>query len=287
MTVKEASDSIKSSIEPIYGTHEANAIAAVLIEYLTGLTRSQLIIDKKRLLTSDELKNFVKAFSRLKAYWPVQYITGEAWFAGMRFFVDQRVLIPRPETEELVEWMVKDISARRIEGAISILDIGTGSGCIPIALKKKIPYAQIWSLDVSTDALDVATVNAKALNAEVSFAKVDIADETQWDALPVFDFIVSNPPYIPELEKSTIPQNVLEHEPHLALFVGDFDPLHYYRVIADFSKKHLRSGGAIYLEIHENFAADILHFLNCDGFANVEMRKDLQGKDRMIKALTR
>jgi release factor glutamine methyltransferase len=285
MTLKEASDLIKTNMEPIYGSRETQAIAALTMEFLTGLTRSQFIVDKNRLMTKQQEENLQKALSQLKAYWPVQYVTGEAWFAGMKFFVDQRVLIPRPETEELVDWMVKDISGATGGAETMILDIGTGSGCIPVALKKKIPQAKIYALDISSNALDVAKLNAANLKADVNFIEIDITDSTQWNGLPVFDYIVSNPPYIPEIEKSTIPANVLQHEPHLALFVHDFDPLYYYRMIFEFSEKHLCPGGSIYFEIHENFAGDILHWLKNENVTSVELRKDLQGRDRMIKVV--
>jgi release factor glutamine methyltransferase len=285
MTLKEAYDLIKGNMEPIYGNREAAAIATLIMEFITGLTRSAFIIDKSRQMTKAQEENLQKALSQLKAHWPVQYVTGEAWFAGMKFFVDQRVLIPRPETEELVEWMVKDILEANGNAETMILDIGTGSGCIPIALQKKLPRAKVYGLDISYNALDVAKLNAARLNTAVNFMEVDITDSTQWEDLPVFDYIVSNPPYIPEAEKSTIPANVLEHEPHLALFVHDFDPLYYYRMIFEFSEKHLRTGGSIYFEIHENFAGDILHWMHNEKVSSVEVRKDLQGRDRMIKVV--
>jgi release factor glutamine methyltransferase len=285
MTLKEASDLIKGDMEPIYGNREAAAIAALIMEFLTGLTRSAFIIDKSRQMTEAQEENLQKALSQLNAHWPVQYVTGEAWFAGMKFYVDQRVLIPRPETEELVEWMVKDILETNGNAETMIVDIGTGSGCIPVALKKKLPNAKVHGLDISHNALDVAKLNAENLNVGVNFMEVDITDSTQWNELPAFDYIVSNPPYIPEAEKSTIPANVLEHEPHLALFVHDFDPLYYYRMIFEFSEKHLRAGGSIYFEIHENFAGDILHWMQKEKVSSVEVRKDLQGRDRMIKVV--
>ena len=271
-------------MEPLYGTREAEAITAVLIEHITGLTRSQVVIDPGRELTSLQQEKFDIAIEKLQAYWPIQYVTGEAWFAGMNFFVDNRVLIPRPETEELVDWITSDLRPGKDVSLTRILDVGTGSGCIAIALKKKLPGIEMWAIDVSEEALEVAKINADRLDAGINFLSLDIRDEESRDSLPDFDYIISNPPYIPELEKSIIPENVLKHEPHLALFVGDYDPLYFYRQISEFAKKHLRKEGSLYFEIHETFSFEIVEFLKEEMHSNVEVRKDLQGKQRMIKA---
>jgi release factor glutamine methyltransferase len=208
----------------------------------------------------------------------------------MCFAVDERALIPRPETEELVDWIAAEMEVRMREGRQDplrrtwrILDIGTGSGCIPIALKKKLPEAEVWALDLSAAALELARHNATVLGAEIAFVERDIFDRGGWDSLPAFDLIVSNPPYVPEGDKAAMHRNVLDHEPHLALFVTGDDPLLFYREIAAFAKSRLDPGGLLFFEIHERMGAGIRTLLKRAGYTRVEVRQDMQGKERMSK----
>jgi len=193
--------------------------------------------------------------------------------------VDENVLIPRPETEELVDWISKENS----EGVM--LDIGTGSGCIPVSLKKKLPVADIHACDVSGSALIVAQKNANENKTPIQFHQLDFLDPEQRKSLPSFDIIVSNPPYIPQKDKPEMHKNVLNHEPHIALFVEDDDPLIFYKAIASFATDHLKKDGAIYMEIHERLGRDVLRLFNESGFTKTILRKDLQEKDRMVKAM--
>ncbi len=213
---------------------------------------------------------------------PVQYVLHEAWFYGMKLYVDEHVLIPRPETEELVEWMLKDAETNK--QPINILDIGTGSGCIPIALKKNMPAAEVWAVDISNEALLVAQRNADTQQTSITFQQADILNKPYPSVLPTFDVIVSNPPYIPLSDKTAMHPNVLQHEPHLALFVANEDPFLFYNAIVDFAQSHLNPGGSLYFEIHEAMGEQVKQLLTQKGFINAQVKKDMQGKDRMVKA---
>lgn len=199
----------------------------------------------------------------------------------MKFYVDQNVLIPRPETEELVEWIITDCKFPINE--LKILDIGSGSGCIPVALKRKLRKAEVWSCDISEAALKVAKKNADTLGAIINFLLLDILNKEQRERLPSFDIIVSNPPYIPQKERYQMRPNVLEYEPARALFVPDNDPLIFYKAIADFGKTHLNKKGTIYAEIHEDIGEVTSKLFQTAGFTTT-IQKDMQGKERMIKA---
>jgi release factor glutamine methyltransferase len=205
------------------------------------------------------------------------------WFAGMKLYVDENVLIPRPETEELVEWIVKTVASRKSQVA-SILDIGTGSGCIPVALKKKLLSVEVHALDISEEALNVAKRNAAIQQTEINFHLLNILDRNLWKQLPKFDIIVSNPPYVTQGEASSMQKNVLQYEPHLALFVDDEDAMKFYKAIAEFGLKHLNENGQLFFEINEMMSKQICDLLNQYRYLNIELKKDLQNKDRMIKA---
>ena len=221
----------------------------------------------------------------LKKGRPLQYILGEAWFYKYPFKVNESVLIPRPETEELIEWVLSYIKNSPLnKTAITILDIGTGSGCIPITLKKEIPELQITSIDVSTDALVTAKENAVSLQTEIEFRTLDFLNESSWNDLNMYDILISNPPYIPVNEKETLSLNVREYEPHQALFTPENQPLLFYHKIAEFGKSHLQSGGAVFLELHQNFAEKTKHLFEEKNYKNVEIKKDISGNDRMLKA---
>lgn len=233
-------------------------------------------MNKEALLSSEQELQFREYTKDLLRKRPVQYVLGEAWFAGMKFFVNEHVLIPRPETEELVEWINK---------GDTILDIGTGSGCIPVALKKKYPDTLVYACDISEGALQVAQANANTNNTAIGFIHCDVLNKNEWHKLPEADIIVSNPPYIPLDEKASMHENVLEFEPHLALFVSNEDPLIFYKAIADLAKSKLKRNGVIYFEIHEDLGSSVQHLLESKNFRHVELKKDLQGKDRMIRAV--
>jgi release factor glutamine methyltransferase len=218
--------------------------------------------------------------NELLAHKPVQYVLSEAWFAGMKLYVDQNVLIPRPETEELVDLVVKDIIKDSDNNRF--LDIGTGSGCIPIAIKKKLPQSAVYAVDINAATLDVARKNAVLNNVEINFILADILNESKWDQFPSFDFIVSNPPYIPLGEINLMQDNVTRYEPHVALFVPDDDPLIFYKAIAQFAKKKLLPGGKIAVELHENFAEKVKEEFSC--FRDVQIKNDMQGKKRFLVA---
>ena len=220
---------------------------------------------------------------RLLQHEPVQYVLNEAWFCGLKFYVDKNVLIPRPETEELVEWVISD--CKFPIHTLSILDIGSGSGCIPIALKKRLGKADVWSCDISPDALKVANQNAETLGINVNFIELNFLNETERETLPLFDIIVSNPPYIPRKDKEDMNRNVTDHEPATALFVPDNDALIFYKAIAAFGKNHLTRNGIIYTEINENLGEETAAMFQLKGYKTV-IKKDMQGKDRMIKAFT-
>jgi release factor glutamine methyltransferase len=277
MTIHQAQQQLLFQLYHLYDNREAANIADWVMEHITGWKKIDRIVNKQVPLLPEKIALLDRYTQELLAHKPVQYVLHEAWFAGMRFYVDENVLIPRPETEELVEWVAAEAKPNA-----TILDIGTGSGCIPIALKKKLPNATIYSCDVSAGALEVAKRNAAALKADIQFLHVNFLQNPE--QLPAVDIIVSNPPYIPVSNKSAMQPNVLQYEPHLALFVENDDPLLFYNTIADFAQHKLLPGGAIYVEIHEDLGEATKDLFTNKGFANVELRKDMQGKDRMINA---
>jgi len=282
MTIDNARREIIKSIGTLYGQNEANNIAELLIESITKLPRSDRIIRGNETLSIAQKNLLDSSISRLQTYEPIQYIINEAWFAGMRFYVDKSVLIPRPETEELVEWVVGECG-RGME--YKILDVGTGSGCIAIAVKNKLPAVEVWACDISDEAVNIARINADALHATIDFVPLDFLDRRQRKQLPNVDVVVSNPPYVPQNEKKQIKKNVVEYEPAKALFVPDDDPLVFYKEIAAFGREKLNKGGRIYAEIHENFGEQIRDLFLLEGYKAVELKKDLQERDRMVKVI--
>jgi release factor glutamine methyltransferase len=286
MTVQEATYTLLNRLGSIYDKGETSRITDWLMENVTGSRKAERMIYKNEALTAREEILLIQYTERLIQHEPVQYVLGETWFCGLKFYVDKNVLIPRPETEELVEWAgteIRSLISDKEKPAIKILDIGTGSGCIPISLKNKYSNAEVWACDISEEALAVAKKNAEVLNTEIEFIQLDILDNKAWGQLPQFDIIVSNPPYIPEADKQTMDNNVLSHEPHIALFVPDNDVLKFYRAIALFGKTHLKKGGQLYFEIHENLGMLTTQLLQVEGYTT-EMKKDMQQKDRMIKS---
>jgi release factor glutamine methyltransferase len=278
MTVSEAQQQIKQQLLQHFDERETPVITAMLMEALTGLTRSARLVAGDRALTSEEENKLIVYSEKIASATPVQYILNESWFMGHRFFVNSSVLIPRPETEELVRWIIDD---RQQKDSINIIDIGTGSGCIPISLKLAIQNAHVHACDISADALAIASRNASQLGADVHFIEADIL-KWQEARFGIYDVIVSNPPYIPRSESSLMHDNVVQHEPALALFVPNEDALVFYRAIIAMADAHLTNQGCIYFEVHEARAREVRALFN-DQF-EVVIKKDLQAKDRMIRA---
>jgi release factor glutamine methyltransferase len=252
------------------------------LEKIAGIKKTDFIKDAALQVTDEVARNLKAALTALVQNKPVQYVLGEAWFGQLNLLVNEHVLIPRPETEELVQWIVASRANDKKED-LSILDIGTGSGCIPIYLKQKLPSATITAIDISKAALAVAKRNALTYDVAINFLQLDFLNETAWQQLPQYDIIVSNPPYIPYKEEKEMDANVIGFEPYTALFVADTAPLIFYEKIANFAKDHLTVNGIIYVEIHEDFAevtAKVFESI----FEKVIIKKDIFGKDRMISA---
>jgi len=283
MTLNAARTVLTTELKNVYEIAELRNIIELVIERITNMSRAEQVKNKVPYLTCTQLEDLDAITERLKKNEPVQYVLGEAWFAGMKFKVNKNVLIPRPETEELVDWIVKKSQKSKVKSQ-NIIDIGTGSGCIPITLKKKLPESDVSAIDVCSEALFTATENAMELNAEVNFLLVDFLDEEKWKELAQYDIIVSNPPYVKQSEINTMHERVKEFEPHLALFVSDNNPLLFYKKLSDFSMKHLKAGGKLFVEINEALGEAISNLFRSAGFVNVELKKDMQGKDRMVMA---
>lgn len=282
MTIQEATAYSIGKLTLIYDKNEAAAISDWLIEHLTGAKKADRISQSKKILFPSQLTQLDDYLKRLLTHEPVQYVLNEAWFCGLKLYVDNRVLIPRPETEELVEWIITH--CKFPVDKLNILDVGTGSGCISLALKRRLGKAEVWSCDISEAALDVARQNATSLGVNVNFINLDFLSAEKTEALPPFDIIVSNPPYIPEKDKKEMLPNVLAFEPAVALFVKDSDPLLFYKAIAVFGKNHLHEQGIVYTELHRDIADSARELFESYGYS-VEIKKDMQGIERMLKAV--
>jgi release factor glutamine methyltransferase len=284
--IKAAYHQLSEDISPLYDSREAKNIADWIMEELTGWDHSKRLIHQDKLLDESQIEKLNTYTEELLGGKPIQYILSKAWFMGSSFYVDERVLIPRPETEELVDLIkhkyqdLKNVDQRQIR----VVDIGTGSGCIAISLKKIFPDWEIWAIDKSLGALDVTNKNAAAHRTELISKQLDILNNFKNISLPTFDIIVSNPPYIPESDKIHMSNHVLLHEPHQALFVSNNDPLQFYKAIIDFSTHHMQRGGMIFFESHEEYASDVAELIEKNDFEEVLIKKDFQGKDRMISA---
>jgi release factor glutamine methyltransferase len=288
MTIHEASRQLLFELFHLYDEREATNIADWVMENITGWKKIDRVVNKAVPLSNTQEKLFKQYSEELQAHKPVQYVLHEAWFYKMKLYVDENVLVPRPETEELVEWMIEGVRSSEFgvwspERVVRILDIGTGSGCIPLALKKNLPSFEIHGCDISEGALTVAKRNAAEQQLEINFHLVNILSAEERKVLPPFDIIVSNPPYIPLKDKTAMAPNVTSHEPHIALFVENDDPLLFYKAIAGFASTHLEKEGSIYLEIHEEMGNAVINLFKENGYNKIELKKDLQGKDRMIK----
>lgn len=274
-----------SELEKIYGSNEANALIMILLEHYFGIDRVKIAMDPELRLSESELLTLHFAVKELLKNKPIQYILGETEFCGMRFLVDENVLIPRPETEEMVSMIVsRRDKACFVRTGCDVLDIGTGSGCIAISLAKLLKNSSVTAVDVSEKALEVAKKNAEANEVSVTFIKDDILNPQNRDLLNgQFDIIVSNPPYVCESEKSEMRANVLDYEPSTALFVSDNDPLVFYRKILEFAQKALKPNGEVWFEINEKFGNEMLELCHKMGFKHSEIIKDFRGKERFVR----
>ena len=268
-----------------YPDTEIESFFNLLSEQILNMKRIDISQNLYSVVSGKKYDKFQKAITKLKNYQPIQYILGDTHFCGLVFKVNSSVLIPRPETEELVAWIIDDNKNKK---DISILDIGTGSGCIAISLAKNLPNAKVFALDVSEKALKTAKENAVNNDVDVEFIEADVLNSLDWDVEfkdLKFDIIVSNPPYVRELEKESMSANVLNHEPHLALFVKDDDALLFYRKIIEVTNDILKPKGQLYFEINENLAESTKALLVDNSFNDIELKKDIFVKDRMIKAM--
>lgn len=281
MLIKEYKQYFVKELLAIYDEVEAESFFYLTLEKFHRLRRIDLALQPNFEIGENEVEKWKNVLTDLKKQKPIQYILGETQFYGLPFLVNKDVLIPRPETEELVELILVESRKSKVK-SLRILDIGTGSGCIPISLKKNLPDAEVFAVDVSENALEVAKENAKLNSVEVNFIKINILETEDLDQQ--FDIIVSNPPYVRMLEKEEIKPNVLEFEPHLALFVEDNNPLLFYRKIAQLSKKSLNENGKLYFEINQYLGKETVGLLESLELTNIKLFKDIYGNDRMISA---
>lgn len=284
MTLKEFKLFFTEALSEIYPSTEIESFFFILMEEKLSLKRIDTVLKPDFLITDNNLATLQSIIKRLQKQEPIQYILGNTEFYGLPFIVNEHTLIPRSETEELVEWILLEIPQLKTKiqtKTLSLLDIGTGTGCIPISLAKNLQNAKITGIDISTEALKIAKENAALNKVDVAFIEVNILETKE---LPQqFNIIISNPPYVRELEKVEIKNNVLENEPHLALFVSNENPLLFYKKIADLAKKHLTKNGFLFFEINQYLGKETVEMLREKEFINIELKKDLFGNDRMIK----
>ncbi|WP_075340939.1 peptide chain release factor N(5)-glutamine methyltransferase [Tenacibaculum agarivorans] len=280
MTLKDFRAFFNNQLINLYPKKEVDAFFFRTIEALLQLKLMDFFTNENEIIKEKDLQTLKTIVSRLQKEEPIQYILGATEFYGYQFNVNSNVLIPRPETEELVSWVLEEV--KNTEEELKVLDIGTGSGCIAITLKKELSYLEVNAIDISEKALETAKNNANFNQADVKFIQHDILSDKRLDC--TFDIIVSNPPYVRELEKKEMKANVLNNEPHLALFVEDDNPLVFYERIADFGIKHLNKNGLLFFEINQYLGQETKQILMEKGYKNSILKKDLFGNDRMIKA---
>ncbi len=295
MLLKEFRNHFNKQLSEVFPETEIDTFFFLLIEKELDLQRIDLALNHELSIPDEKFKHLYNALTRLKNQEPIQYILEETEFFGLPFKVNKNTLIPRPETEELVAWIISDFINK---DQISILEIGTGTGCIPVSLAKNLPNATITSIDISSEALKIAKQNAEINEVNINFIECDVLNIENLNFIAnnkitssktprndiQFDIIVSNPPYVRELEKEEIQPNVLENEPHLALFVDDLNPLIFYKKIAELAKKHLTKNGVLYFEINQYLGEETLEMLSEKGFSS-ELKKDIFDNDRMTKSL--
>ncbi|WP_410221644.1 peptide chain release factor N(5)-glutamine methyltransferase [Pedobacter sp.] len=284
MKLKSVALRFSEHLNHIYDENEAEALFYIALQHVMNLNRSAYLLKKDTAIDHSIFNRFDLILDRLAKQEPIQYILEETYFYGLYFKVDPSVLIPRPETEELVDWILSvcNTDQKLTKGNLNILDLGTGSGCIAIALKKNKPDFHVMAIDIAEDSLTTAEINAELNQVEIDFIQDDILNPTVIKKLQ-FDVIVSNPPYITYREKEDMHTNVVAHEPHRALFVSNEKPLVFYEAIADFAMENLKEGGYLFFEINEFLGEETIQLLKHKMFINIELKKDIQGKDRMIK----
>jgi len=271
---------IKNELNPIYSSRESESISYLLLEHVLNCSRMHLQLNKSDSVNDDKFELIAQFVEELKTNKPLQYILGEADFYDLKFKVNEHTLIPRPETEELVHTIINENKSTNL----NVLDIGTGSGCIPICLAKNLNQAKLSTADISAKAIETAKKNAKLNDVEISFYNRDILKwmDFEWEE---YDIIVSNPPYVTEAEKEKMEDNVLKYEPHTALFVSDHDPLIFYRTISELAISHLKKGGKLYFEINESLGEEMKELLEVKGFTNILLHQDINGRNRMMSAI--
>lgn len=279
MTYRSLYDQYLTELQHIYTKNECSIIADRVFESLASVRKADLIINKEMVVDAQTAGVLIEALEKLQAHVPYQQVIGKAWFHGLEFHVTEAVLIPRPETEELVELAIECIGDKHS----TVIDIGTGSGCIPISIKSKLPQTTVTAIDVSADALEIAMTNARHHHCAIDLLQLDFLNEEEWKRIGEYDLIISNPPYIPIQEKDSMDKNVVAYEPHLALFVDNNDPLLFYKKIAQFGKIHLKAKGHIMVEIHENLGEDTKTLFE-KYYSDVVIKKDIFGKDRFVIA---
>jgi release factor glutamine methyltransferase len=282
MRIKEYRTQFIKTLTSLYGEDEAESFFYLILEEKQQLKRVDLALKPDMIFSEEEIVVWNSILEQLKLEIPIQYLLGKTSFYGLDFEVNENVLIPRPETEELVDWIVSNVLKNVRSKSIKILDIGTGSGCIAVSLAKNLPNAEVFAIDVSEKALATAKKNAEHNEVEVIFIEQNILETL--DLGQEFDIIVSNPPYVRNLEKQEIKKNVLENEPHLALFVEDNDALIFYRKIAELAKKNLSTSGQLYFEINQYLGKEMIGLLKEMNFTAIELRKDIYGNERMMRA---
>ena len=277
-SLSEIVRNLRKELRDMYSDNEIRNIGYLVAEHLLNYSKIDFHLKDQEPISAEMQEKFMEVLGRLKNHEPVQYMTGNAEFYGLSFRVDPRVLIPRPETEELVEWIIRENRDQQV----TILDVGTGSGCIAVALAVKLPDSKISACDISEEALTLAGINANENRAVINFFRMDLLNN--FVSLPgKYGIMVSNPPYVRNREKTLIRRNVLDYEPERALFVADDDPLLFYRNIALLGRKYLHDGGKLYLEINENFPAEVVRLLENSGYYGIEVRQDMHGKARMVR----
>lgn len=289
MKLKHIQHLFHTELTHIYDSNEIDSFFFIVIEHYCKIKRIELALEPNLEISNDDYQNISDALNKLKQQKPIQYIIGETEFFGLNFKVNKNVLIPRPETEELVSWIIEEAKLQHKNNKpITILDIGTGSGCIAISLAKHLPFATIFALDINKNALETTKFNAKQNGVSITCVEVDIlsSEDSVFDAeSTTFDIIVSNPPYVRAQEKQQMKDNVLQYEPHLALFVADDNPLQFYNAIATFAQQNLKENGQLFFEINQYLSSEMTQLLKHFNFENIQLKKDIFGNNRMMKAI--
>lgn len=283
-TVNQVSADFLAQLSTIYDANEVNSLFMMVLENVVNISSAKIKAFPEKEISTPDSDRITNILTRLTNGEPIQYILGYTEFYGLTFKVNPSVLIPRPETEELVDWVISSVGSSEL-AAGKFLDIGTGSGCIPISLKKNLSQADVSAVDISPKALQTAKENAELNKVDVNFIENDILNPTNYSLFTThYSLIVSNPPYVTLDDKKLMHTNVTDFEPHTALFVPEHDPLIFYKAITDFASIHLAKGGLIFFEINESYGKQVVELLNSKRFINIELRKDMSGKDRMVKA---